>query len=91
MKAGDIIKHNPSGETWTVAAVCNRTKMLLCCGWPESMAPWSDCELKNACDRETHALMLREVAKGNDCRASWARANLEELKAAGKEATDGAH
>lgn len=82
MKAGDIIKHIPTGETWTVAAVCNRTKMLLCCGWPESMAPWSDCTLANACDRDHHRNMLEAVAKGTDCRASWARANLEELKEA---------
>lgn len=81
MKAGDIIKHNPTGETWTVAAVCNRTKMLLCCGWPESMAPWSDCTLTKECDDTEHRKMLKGVMEscGGQLRGVWARQNLDEL------------
>lgn len=81
MKAGDIIKHNPTGETWTVASVCNRTQMLLCCGWPESMAPWSDCTLTKECDDTEHRKMLKGVMEscGGQLRGVWARRNLEEL------------
>ncbi len=84
MKAGDTIKHIQTGETWLVAAVCNQTKMLLCCGWPESMAPWSDCELVKECWQDDSVELLNELASGTDCRASWARRNLDELKEACK-------
>jgi hypothetical protein len=39
----DHVLHKPSGETWLVAYV--RGDRLVCCGWPESMVPLSDCEL----------------------------------------------
>jgi hypothetical protein len=77
MKAGDVIKHIPTGETWTVAAT-NGTH-IICCGWPETMAPITDCVLANACDRDHHIQVLKSVANGTDCRASWARNTLADM------------
>jgi len=81
MKTGDVIKHIPTGETWTVAATDG--KYIICCGWPESMAPITDCILANACDMEHHESMLWEVAKGTDTRAAWARRTIDQLAAKG--------
>lgn len=80
MRAGDVIKHIPSGETWGVAAT--QGNELVCCGWPESIAPMSDCELVKACTDEEHIAMLKSVVNscGDQLRGSWARYELEKMK-----------
>lgn len=43
IETADIVKHVPSDETWQVAIVSGDE--LSPCGWPESIAKLSDCEL----------------------------------------------
>lgn len=82
-KPGDAVKHVPSGETWTVAAPSPDGTEIVCCGWPESIAKASDCEMASRCHREEAVQMAMDVAKGTDLRASWARHWLasQEVKA----------
>lgn len=76
MRAGDAVLHKPSGETWSVAFV--EGGRLCACGWPLSMVPVEDCELKRAATDEQHMTVLQEMAAitGNDPRRSHARRAL---------------
>ena len=78
IRAGDTVKHRPSGETWDVSAT--RDQDLIPAGWPESIAIIIDCELLTAADDEQHLKMLLEVlsSKGNGLRYVWARSNFIE-------------
>jgi hypothetical protein len=82
LKAGDTIKHGPSGETWVVAAVSPDGKDILCCGWPETMAAVADCELLKACSLEESVEQSQSVAKSchDQCRGSWARETLRKMQ-----------
>jgi hypothetical protein len=75
MKAGDAIRHIPTGETWTVAAISPDGSELVCCGWPESIAKVTDCELVESCKPADHEQTLRAVISscGDQLRGSWAR------------------
>lgn len=73
MRTGDAVIHKPSGETWSVAFV--EDGRLCAIGWPLSLVPVEDCELKRACTDEQHQEILREMASmsGSDPRRSYAR------------------
>lgn len=61
-KAGDRIKHVPSGEEWIVA--CDEENGdVICCGWPETIAKWSDCVLEEAATPEGRRKLLEDVAR----------------------------
>lgn len=71
-RAGDTVKHHPTGETWHLAAV-NKT-CVLPSGWPETIAYAVDCELVMAATDEEHEQEVRQWADvykhiPYDCRA----------------------
>ena len=82
MKAGDVVKHHPSNETWVVAAVRGDGEHFFACGWPETMARIDDCTLVEECSSEDSIETLRKVARSDGARASAARANLCSLASA---------
>lgn len=43
IKAGDTVKHGPTGETWVVKRV--NGDYLEWCGWPPGQARVADCTL----------------------------------------------
>ncbi len=68
MRAGDTVKHRPSGETWCVAYV--EGDYLAWYGWPPGEAKVSDCELIEACSDAEHEASLRKwavMANTQDC------------------------
>lgn len=72
-RTGDAVKHLPSGEKWLVAW-CEGGRVC-CCGWPESLAPVSECEMhREGTDAECQEL-LETIAKsdGGGTRPSYAR------------------
>lgn len=75
-RAGDIVKHRPSGETWVLACDEDDRAWVLPAGWPESLAVSVECDLLTAATDVERSDMLREVAKGTGYRASVARNQL---------------
>lgn len=58
-RAGDVVKHLPTGETWTLATDDDYGKVYPC-GWPCCMANVSDCQLiRAATDAERDDTLLR--------------------------------
>lgn len=78
IKAGDTVKHRPTGETWVVAFANHERGELSPCGWPESLAKLSDCELVKSCTQEESEELLHRLAdlSDPDIRGSWAREEL---------------
>lgn len=72
-RAGDLVRHKPSGETWTVAYADPVRGDLAWCGWPDGAARISDCELIQAATDEQHRDVLREVIKAGGTRAAAAQ------------------
>ena len=58
MRAGDTVKHGPTGETWTVAYADHDTGHMSWQGWPEGKAKISDCTVTKACTGEEHIAVL---------------------------------
>ncbi len=84
--SADTVYHRPSKETWTVAVV--RDGKLSPCGWPESLADLSDCELVEKATPAQREEMLQTWANmdgGYDIRKSWAKAAI----AAAEKPTEG--
>ena len=76
-RAGDVVRHHPTGEEWVVAATNPATSELVCCGWPETIAPFSSCTLvKAATDDEHKDTLSRVIKSGPSLRSSWASNNL---------------
>lgn len=75
-RPGDVVLHKPSGEHWVVAAVSTdqepQHRRLLCCGWPESQALFSECELVEAASDEKARKTTLAALAGSDARAAWA-------------------
>lgn len=65
-RAGDRVRHRPSGETWILAVDEREDGSVYPCGWPESRADAADCELVEAASDEKRLEMLRHVAGGHD-------------------------
>lgn len=61
-KAGDVVKHGPTGETWTLACDQERDEIQWC-GWPEGFAKAADCTLIKAASDEERMEMLEMVSK----------------------------
>lgn len=79
-RAGDIVQHAPSGETWILA--CDQQgNDVIPAGWPESMARAAHCRLVKAGTDLERVKMLRLAAKSGGQRASWAQTQLEALAA----------
>lgn len=67
-RAGDVVRHKPSGEEWVVAW-CDGDD-LAWCGWPNGVARTSDCDLIRAASDEQHMKVCRDVANCGDSRAN---------------------
>ncbi len=83
-RAGDRVKHAPSGETWILA--CDEIDgRVLPAGWPETLAQAEHCTLVEAASDEKRLEMLRDVAGGYSSgngvsyRRSVARTQLSEV------------
>jgi hypothetical protein len=75
IRAGDHVAHAPTGETWVVAAMSPDGTELVCAGWPESIAPLSDCTLSRPCPDHQHVEMVQNCLKLGSYRASWSKAH----------------
>lgn len=60
-RAGDIVKHLPSGDEW-VLAIDQEGDRVSWCGWLEGQARAGDCVLVKAATDEERKLILTEVA-----------------------------
>lgn len=60
-RAGDSVKHGPSGESWIVAY--DDGTWLAWCGWPPGEAKSADCTLLEAVSDAEHVEMLQRLAK----------------------------
>lgn len=87
MRAGDVVFHRPSGETWVLAYA--ERGYVSACGWPEAIDKEEDCEVVEAASDAVHLAMLREWAakKGQfyegrqDHRAGVCARQLAEIEA----------
>ena len=82
MRAGDTVRHEPSGETWSVAAVLP-DGTFYAAGWPCTMARQSDATIvERASDEEHEATLLTWASMTDgDPRSSAARRELETQEA----------
>ena len=62
VRTGDEIKHYPTGEIWTVAAVDHKNKEISWIGWPEGWANMNDCHVVKRCDDEFNMKILKLMA-----------------------------
>ncbi len=80
-RAGDHVKHHPSGESWVLA--CDEENgRVQPAGWPESQAEAAHCSLKREATDEQRLKQLRESANistrdGGDARQRVATRQLE--------------
>lgn len=79
MRAGDHVKHLPTGEEWVVAYVDGDD--LAWCGWPDGLARVSDCVLTFEVNDAGHRKWLEEIAASKSGRrARHAQAELDRLR-----------
>lgn len=71
-RAGDRVKHGPSGETW-VLACDSQDDEVMPAGWPESYANVGDCELVREATDEEREKMLKSATHGRDDRGNTTR------------------
>jgi hypothetical protein len=71
IQPADVVKHNPSGETWVIAAVNGDEVMP--CGWPESIAKAKDCVIVKKATDEAKQKMIESWAgkHSGDLRSLW--------------------
>jgi hypothetical protein len=64
MRAGDAVKHIPSGEKWTLAYgdVESGDGTVSANGWPESTAAATDCEIFRHASDDESSIRLHEWA-----------------------------
>lgn len=84
VRAGDVVKHLPSGETWMVAGAYENGD-ILCAGWPCSLARKGDYEITHRATDAEHLDMLHKCAamrpdSGYDPRKSLAMDVLAKMK-----------
>lgn len=78
-RSGDAVLHKPSGETWLVAWADENE--VICCGWPETLAKASDCEIVRRADDKYHLEIVRQVAENkHSTRGSRCGALLDKLR-----------
>lgn len=76
-RAGDVVKHHPSGEEWVLA--CDEENGYVTpAGWPESRAAALDCTLIEAASDESRFEMLTNASRISGYRGSLARTQLHE-------------
>lgn len=77
IRAGDTVRHGPSGETWLVAAV--HGVELAPAGWPEGIARIEDCTLVERCGDLEHVDMVERARRlpSPDCRRFMSAEHLE--------------
>lgn len=72
IRIGDVVRHEPTGEQWVVAAL-DREDMYWV-GWPPGCARLADCTLVEACTDAEHVDMVQVVrdirSEGYDRRAA---------------------
>jgi hypothetical protein len=66
VRAGDVVKHGPTGETWVLAYADHERGEVSACGWPESIARIEDCEVINAASDAKHEEVLCAWAAKDD-------------------------
>jgi hypothetical protein len=66
-RAGDIVRHKPSGEEW-VLAVDEDGGWLSPAGWPDTIVRPFECELVTAATDAERLKFLRQVARSRDDR-----------------------
>lgn len=76
-RAGDHVRHRPSGESWVVAY--QDGEHVGWCGWPAGEALAADCDLIQAVTDTEHLAILRRLENGGDKRARMAREALAKL------------
>lgn len=76
-RAGDHVRHRPSGESWVVAY--QDGEYLAWCGWPEGEARAADCELIQAATGAEHEAILRRLVNAGGKRARKAQDQLARL------------
>lgn len=77
-RAGDAVRHRPTGETWLLACDEERGEVVAS-GWPETIARAVDCERVRVATDEQRLERLREVARsGGGYRAALAARQLDE-------------
>jgi hypothetical protein len=74
-RAGDTVKHGPTGETWLLACDQEREDVLPA-GWPETLAKASDCTLVEAATDEQRLGTLQSTQGCEGYRGSVARRQL---------------
>lgn len=77
MRAGDIVRHLPSGEEWVVAY--QDGEYMSWCGWPEGEARAADCEVVKPATDDEHREWLRRLMRSEGKRKRMALAALEAL------------
>lgn len=82
MRAGDHVHHRPSGEDWVVAYV--NGDRLCACGWPETLARVSDCELIKKCSNKEHREVLSDMITAGGSRGAYAKHALRQLNETGE-------
>lgn len=75
-RAGDQVRHVPTGETWIVAW-CNGPE-LSWCGYPDGVARTADCTLIQAATDEEHLKTLSQLAFGGGSKAEIARKQIDD-------------
>lgn len=82
-RAGDQVRHRPTGEDWLIAAVLPNGTDVMPYGWPATIAKAADCTLLKDASDEEHHTALEELARGegNDLRRVLARDALRRLAA----------
>lgn len=74
-RAGDRVKHAPSGETWILA--CDQDdNQVMPCGWPESVAEATHCRLDERASDSARIAMLKAVANPSPGRIGGKRHRL---------------
>lgn len=82
-RAGDTVKHGPTGETWVLACDEEHNEVIPA-GWPETCAFAADCTLVEAADDESRIAMLRQAVRGPGVRAHVALRQLAALAPPGR-------
>lgn len=78
---GDIVRHEPTGEEWTVGYIDETADRLAWVGWPPGFAKLSDCTFVERATPEERLWLLREMAKSDGHLASYAQRELAKVLA----------